>query len=344
VLERELEAEKAVYDNLILQLKEGNVTRGFASRQFEVVQPPTMPAAPVAPIKSRMLIQFAGGGAALGLAIIMLLGFLDPTLRTVSEIEQFCGLPVVAGLPAFKKRESRSDSLELARDAQSKASEAIRSLRTGLTFLGTAEERCTFLVASSVPGEGKSWVASNLAHSFALQGDRTLLIDADMRRPVQGEVFGYGREPKGLADVLSLGTPLKEVILRSELSEDLFLIPAGSWSANPAELLSGKSLQPLLDKLSEYFDRIVIDSAPLVPVSDSIPIAKLVQSVVLVVRVGSTPKGAIKRAIRVLSDNGSHPVGIVANGLPQTRTSGAHGYYYSYSGSGSYSGYSSKES
>jgi Mrp family chromosome partitioning ATPase len=81
-----------------------------------------------------------------------------------------------------------------------------------------------------------------------------------------------------------------------------------------------------------------------VPVSDSIPIAKLVPSVVLVVRVGSTPKGAIKRAIRVLSDNGSHPVGIVANGLPQTRTSGAHGYYYSYSGSGSYSGYSSKES
>lgn len=343
VLQRELDAEKLVYDNLILQLKEGNVTRGFASRQFEVVQPPTMPAAPVAPIKQKMLIQFAGGGAALGLAIIMLLGFLDPTLRTVSEVEQFCGVPVVAGMPAFKKRDSRAGSLELTLDPQSKPSEAIRTLRAGLTFLGTAEERCTFLITSSVPGEGKSWVASNLAHSFALQGDRTLLIDADMRRPVQGEVFGYGRETKGLADVLSLGTPLKEVILRSEVSEDLFLIPAGSWSANPAELLSGKSLRPLLEKLSEYFDRIVIDSAPLVPVSDSIPIAKLVQSVVLVARMGRTPKGAIKRAIRVLSDNGSHPVGIVANGLPRTRTMGAHGYYYSYSSAGSYSGYSSKE-
>jgi succinoglycan biosynthesis transport protein ExoP len=343
VLQRELDAEKLVYDNLILQLKEGNVTRGFASRQFEVVQPPTMPAAPVAPIKKKLLIQFAGGGAALGLAIIMLLGFLDPTLRTVAEVEQFCGVPVVAGMPAFKKRDSRAGSLELTIDPQSKPSEAIRTLRAGLTFLGTAEERCTFLITSSVPGEGKSWVASNLAHSFAIQGDRTLLIDADMRRPVQGEVFGYGRETKGLADVLSLGTPLKEVILRSEVSEDLFLIPAGSWSANPAELLSGKSLRPLLEKLSEYFDRIVIDSAPLVPVSDSIPIAKLVQSVVLVARMGRTPKGAIKRAIRVLSDNGSHPVGIVANGLPRTRTMGAHGYYYSYSSAGSYSGYSSKE-
>ncbi|MBL9156012.1 MAG: polysaccharide biosynthesis tyrosine autokinase [Verrucomicrobiales bacterium] len=344
VLERERDAEKSVYDNLILQLKEGNVTRGFASRQFEVVQPPTLPTMPVSPIKSKMLIQFAGGGAALGLGIILLLGFLDPTLRTVSEVEQFCGIPVVAGMPAFKKRDTRAGSLELAIDPQSKPSEAIRTLRAGLTFLGTAEERCTFLITSSVPGEGKSWVASNLAHSFALQGDRTLLIDADMRRPVQGEVFGYGREPKGLSDVLSLGTPLKEVILRSEVSEDLFLIPAGSWSANPAELLSGKSLRPLLEKLSEYFDRIVIDSAPLVPVSDTIPIAKLVQSVVLVARMGRTPKGAIKRAIRLLTDNGSHPVGVVANGLPRTRTMGAHGYYYSYSSSGSYSGYSTKES
>lgn len=343
VLQRELDAEKLVYDNLILQLKEGNVTRGFASRQFDVVQPPTMPTAPFAPVKSKMLIQFAGGGAALGLAIILLLGFLDPTLRTVAEVEQYCGVPVVAGMPSFKKRDSRSESLELSRDPQSKPSEAIRTLRAGLTFLGTAEERCTFLITSSVPGEGKSWVAANLAHSFALQGDRTLLIDADMRRPVQGETFGYGRDPKGLADVLSLGTPLKEVILRSEVSEDLFLIPAGSWSANPAELLSGKSLRPLLEKLSEYFDRIVIDSAPLIPVSDTIPIAKLVQSVVVVARMGRTPKGAIKRAIRILSDNGSHPVGIVANGLPRTRSMGAHGYYYSYASAGGYGGYSSKE-
>lgn len=343
VLQRELDAEKLVYDNLIVQLKEGNVTRGFAGRQFEVVQPPTMPAMPVAPVRKTLLIQFAGGGAALGFAVIMLLGFLDPTLRTVAEVEQLCGVPVVAATPSFKKSESRSGCLELLNDSQSPAAEAVRSLRAGLTFLGTAEERCTFLISSSIPGEGKSWVASNLAHAFAVQGDRTLLIDADMRRPVQSEVFGYAKDAKGLSDILSLGTPIKEVLLRSEISEELFLIPAGSWSANPAELLSGKSLRPLLEKLTEYFDRIVIDSAPLIPVSDTIPLAKLVQSVVLVTRMGRTPKGAIQRAVRVLSSNGSHPVGIVANGLPRARTMGGQGYYYSYASGGSYSGYARKE-
>jgi capsular exopolysaccharide synthesis family protein len=340
VLQRELEAEKQVYDNLIIQLKEGNVAKGFAGRQFEVVQPPTLASYPFSPVRAKMLFQFAGGGAALGLALIVLLGFLDPTIRTVAELEQHLAIPVVAALPSFKKQASRAGTIELAKDPQSMASEAIRTLRTGLTFLGSAEERCTFLLTSSVPGEGKSWVASNLAVSFALQGDRTLLIDADLRRPVQWEVFGYARDSKGLSDQLSLGTPIKDILLRSEVSENLFLMPSGSWSANPAELLSGKSLGPLIEKLCEYFDRIVIDSAPLIPVSDTIPIAKLVQSVVLVARMGSTHRGAIKRAARILSENGTHPVGVVANGLPRTRTTGGHGYYYDYSSSGSYSNYS----
>ncbi len=340
VLQRELDSEKQIYDNLITQLKEGNLTRGFASRQFEVVQQPTLPGGPIAPVKKTLLIQYAGGGAALGIAVILLLGFLDPTVRTVSELEQLSGIPVVAAMPSFKKQETRSEILELVRDPNSKPSETIRSMRAGLTFLGTAEERCSFLITSSIPGEGKSWVASNLALSFALQGHRTLLIDADMRRPVQQEIFGYAKDSKGLSDQLSLGTPFKEILLRAEVSPNLFLLPAGSWCANPSELLSGKSLRPLIEKLSEYFDRIVIDSAPLVPVSDSIPLAKIAQSVVLVVRMGKTPKGAIKRALRIMADNGSHPVGLVANGLPRTRTVGGHGYYYSYSSGGSYSDYS----
>jgi succinoglycan biosynthesis transport protein ExoP len=341
VLQRELEAEKQVYDNLILQLKEGKVTRGFAGRQFEVVQPPTLPPIPFAPSKTKLLVQFGGGGAALGLGVIFLLGILDPTLRTVAELERLAGIPVVGAMPAFKKRDTRANSLELTLDSQSPPSEAIRSLRTGLTFLGTAEERCTFLVTSAIPGEGKSWVASNLAHSFAVQGDRTLLIDADLRRPVHSEIFGYPKDSKGLADLLSLGTPVKEILLRTDVSENLFLIPAGSWSANPAELLAGRSLRPLIEKLMEYFDRIVIDSAPLVPVSDTLPIAKIAQSVVLVSRMGQTPRGAIARAVRLLADNGTRPVGLVANGLPRARTMGGHGYYYSYTGG--YSGYSRKE-
>lgn len=341
VIQRELGAEQQIYDNLITKLKEGNVSIGFASKQFDVVQPPNLPGGPFAPVKKKILTKYAGGGAALGIGIILLLGFLDPTVRTVAELEQLTGLAAIGAMP-FSKQIGRSEALVLVNDVNSQASEAIRTLRAGLTFLGTSDERGSFLITSAVPGEGKSWIAANLALSFATQGDRTLLIDADMRRPVQPEIFGYEKGAKGLADHLSLKTPIKELLVRTEASENLYLLPAGSRSANPSELLAGRALPPLIEKLNEFFDRIIIDSAPLVPVSDSLPLAKRVQSVVLVSRIGKTPKGAIKRAVRILSDNRTEPIGIIANGLPKTRTKGAYGYYYSYSGGGNY-GYSQEE-
>lgn len=342
VLERELEAEQQIYDNLITKLKEGNISKGFASKQFDVVQAPTLPGGPFAPVKTKVLTKFGLGGAALGIGIIFLIGFLDPTTRTVDELEEVSKHPVIGAMPASRNTQ-RKGAIVLLGDAQTPGAEAVRSLRAGLTYLGTVDERRSFLITSAVPGEGKSWVAANLAYAFAAQGDRTLLIDADLRRPVQAEFFGYNKNCKGLADHLSQETPLKDIILQSEISKNLFLLSAGSSSANPAELLAGRGLQPFLEKLSEFFDRIIIDSAPLLPVSDSIPLAKLSQSVVLVTRMGKTPKGAIRRAIRTLTDNRTPPVGLVANGLPRSRSKGSYGYYYSYQGGGGYGSYASKD-
>ncbi|MDF1824421.1 MAG: polysaccharide biosynthesis tyrosine autokinase [Verrucomicrobiales bacterium] len=338
VITRELEAEQQIYDNLITKLKEGNVSIGFASKQFDIVQPPSLPGRPFAPIKSKVLITYTAGGAAIGIGIILLLGFMDPTVRTVAELESLTGLSAVGAMP-FSKEVARDKALVMLSAPESQPAEAIRTLRAGLTFLGNSSERGSFLITSAIPGEGKSWITANLALSFATQGDRTLLIDADMRRPVQPQIFGYDKASKGLSDHLSLGTPIKELLVRTEASENLYLLPAGSRSANPSELLAGKALGPLIEKLNEFFDRIIIDSAPLVPVSDSLPLAKQAQSIVLVSRIGKTPKGAIKRAVRILSENQTEPVGVVANGLPKTRTKGSYGYYYSYSGGGNYSDY-----
>ena len=340
VLDRELEAEQQIYDSLITKLKEGNLSKGFAGKQFDVVQPPNFPSYPTGPDKKKILIKYTAGGAALGIGIILFLGFLDPSLRTVSELELLTGLPVIGALPAIKESE-RPNSIVFIDDAETPVIEAMRTLRAGLTFLGTSKERCSFLVTSAVPGEGKSFVASNLALAFALQGDRTLLIDADLRHPVQSHIFGYERRHPGLSDHLSLGTSLNSLLKRTKLSENLFLLGAGSHSANPSELLAGVVLPEMITLLTNHFDRIIIDSAPLVPVSDTIPLARTAQSVVLVTRMGKTPKGAIKRALRILQMNHSEPIGIVANGLPKTRMQGSYGYYYSYSGGGDYSGYAS---
>ncbi|MEM9283872.1 MAG: polysaccharide biosynthesis tyrosine autokinase [Verrucomicrobiota bacterium] len=344
VLAREIEVEQQMFDNLTTKLKEGNFSKGYATKQFEVLQPPSLPTLPVGPDQLKILLKFTAGGGALGIAIIFLIGFLDPTVRTVSDLELLSAVPVIGAIPVGKFGKDRSDALALLSDKKSQATEAIRTLRAGLTFLGDTDERCTFLITSALPGEGKSWVASNLALAFATQGDRTLMIDADLRRPVQNETFGYDGDHKGLTDHLSLGESLKEVIQKTQLSENLFLMSAGSRSANPAELLAGKQLPGLLDKLSEYFDRIIIDSAPLIPVSDTFPLVRLAQSVVLVCRIGKTPSAGIKRAIRIIGDNGKEPVGIVANGLPRTRSKRAYGYYYSYMGGGNYSYYNGEDS
>tara|TARA_R110000850_G_scaffold8214_4_gene30570 strand:- start:1257 stop:3314 length:2058 start_codon:yes stop_codon:yes gene_type:complete len=337
-LAREMEVEQEMYDNLASKLKEGNFSKGFATKQFEVLQPPSLASAPIGPNQMKIMVKYTAGGAALGLAIIFLFGLLDTTVRTVTDLEVLTSVPVVGAIP-LGKLGHRNESLALVADPSSHSTEAVRSLRAGLTFLGDTTERCTFLVTSALPGEGKSWVAANLALSFASQGDRTLLIDSDLRRPVQHETFGYPNQSVGLSDHLSLGKSLKDVIQRCEVSDNLFLMSAGSKSANPAELLAGKQLPGLLEKLSQYFDRIIIDSAPLIPVSDSLPLVRLAQSVVLVCRIGKTPTAGIRRAVRTIRENGAEPVGVVANGLPKTRSKGAYGYYYSYAGGGNYSSY-----
>ena len=350
VLTRELDAEQQMYDNLLTKLKEGNISKGFESKEFDIIQPPSLPGWAFAPNKQRILATYTLGGGALGVGIILLLGFLDPTVRTVTDLESLTSLPVIGAMPSPKKGkgERTPNSLVLANEEENhQAAEAIRTFRAGLTFLGDSAHRKTFLVTSALPGEGKSWVASNLALSFALQGDRTLLLDADLRRPVQGIVFGYDKKAEGFSDFISLNPDLKKIIRKSKHSENLFVLPAGSHSANPSELLSGKNLSGKIEELGNYFTRIVIDSAPLIPVSDTLPIAKHAQSLVLVCRVGKTPRGAIKRALKILDANQTRPVGIVANGLPKTRSKSGYGYYYSYyggSGYGAYGGYGSEES
>lgn len=333
-LGRELESEQDIYNNLIAKLKEGNVTKNFAGKQFDIVQPASLPGGPIGPNKKSIMSKYTMGGVAVGVALILLMGFLDSTIRTVSELEGMTGKPVLGAIPDEKN--PGEGVLVLNCKETPLQAEAVRTLRAGLTFLGTPESKRTFLITSSVPSEGKSWVASNLALAFAKQNERTLLIDGDLRRPRIHKIFGFDRDEAGLSDHLSLRTPLNKVVKPTDKSGKLYVLLAGSPSASPSELLASKALPALVDKLGKYFDRIIIDSAPIVSVSDTYPLAKIAQSVVLVCRMSMTSRSSIMRALRILKVNQSDPVGIVANGLPVAKTKTGHDYYYSYPGSGSY--------
>lgn len=334
-LRRQLASEQQIYDNLVTQLEEGNVSKGFERKRFDIVQPPKLPGGPINMNRKAIVMKYTLAGAALAVGIILLTGYLDPSVKTVIELETLTQSSVVGAFSAPRPRAKVDNRLVFDTKDNVKQSEAFRSLRSSLSLVNEEEERL-FLITSAEAGEGKSWVASNLALSFAKQNKRTLLIDADLRQPTQDVVFGYDREKAGLSDFLSKRAMLKDTIIQSGRSKKLYLLPAGSGVPNPSELLASKRFDALIERMHEYFDCIIIDSAPVVPVSDTLPVAQHASSVVLVCKMDSTPKGAIMRAIRLLEENKTPPSGLVANGLPNAKTRYGHSYYYSFAGNGYY--------
>lgn len=334
LLNKELQTDERILDGLVAKSKEADVSRGYSAKQFAVVQPPTMPVDPVAPQLKRVLTIFMGGGFSFAFMLVFVLGLVDQSIRTVSEMESITGLPVVGAVPSVEVRK-KGAPIDLLLESKSDASgvEALRTLRAGLAYLGDQEGHSSYVISSALPSEGKSWIAANLAVAFAQQGDKTLLIDGDLRRPVISASFGLSRETAGLTDYLARSVPL-ESIVHPSATRNLWIVPAGGKAPNPAELLGSRNLKAFLRDISVHFERVVIDSAPLLPVSDTLLIARHVQSVLVVYRAGRTPRGALLRALKNLRSNRTEAAGLVANLLPRLkRGSGyAYGYYYSYYG------------
>lgn len=335
LLQKELQTDERILDGLVTKSKEADVSREYSAKQFAVVQPPTTPVDPVAPLLKKVLAQFMGGGFALALCLVFVLGLVDQSIRTVSELESITGLPVVGAIPATEVRK-KGAPIDLLMESKSDAAgvEALRTLRAGLSYLGEQEENSSFVITSALPSEGKSWLAANLAVAFAQQGDKTILIDADLRRPVISGSFGLTRETAGLTDYLAKSAPLESIVHPSPTTRNLWIIPAGGKAPNPPELLGSRALKSFFRDLSSHFDRVIVDSAPLLPVSDTLLVARHVKSVLLAYRAGRTPRGALLRALKNLRSNRTDAAGLVANLLPRLKRSGgyAYGYYYSYYG------------
>ena len=349
----ELKSKEELRNNLLSKI-DSLVVGTKTSREFSVSMQAQLPEKPVGPSVIKTFGLFFVGGLSLGIGIAILLGFLDPSIRTVAELEEYSGFPVLGAIPQHEakqenliKKGSRSHVLLFSEnDNHSPTSESIRNLRAGLSFLGEKKERRTFMFTSAVPGEGKSFASANVAQSFASQNEKTLLIDLDLRKPVQHTILAMERSP-GFSDFIAKGIPVNDAI-RSTENENLYFMSAGSRSANPSELVTISNIKKLLKSLPEDFDRIIFDTSPLIPVRDALPVSKLVDSSVILYRMGATHRKAISRTLKILNENNADPVGIVANGLPSMKKStGYYGYYgnyyygnyaYSYYGSGSYYG------
>jgi succinoglycan biosynthesis transport protein ExoP len=349
VLKRDIETQRALFGSLTAQKNQSDVLRSAQTETaVKIGDEPVLPELPVSQKPIEMLTGGTLVGAALGLTLAFLLNVMDQSLKTVDQAEAFLGLPVLAAVPelarkrgnAAKKGKAKFEAdpadLPMLGDGNSPSAEAIRSLRAAMSLLGAEEDRRSVIFTSALPGEGKSFTAANYALSLAQRGQRTLLVDADLRRPRLHAIFGAERKAVGLVDYLLAHKPLWLYVHGTSLP-GLGLLLSGTQAPNPAELLAGDGFARLVTEALKSYDRIVIDTAPVNAVGDTLLLIGSVQSVCLVVRAASSPREAVLRAVRVLDGAGNRPVGMVFNRLPRRANLGYHRtYYYHYGAPGKY--------
>ena len=258
-------------------------------------------------------------------AVVFVIFYFDDTLRDIDTIENDLGMPVVAKV----YKDSNDMDLIVDKRPNAASSESIRTLRTNLQFSSVDEELKTVLVTSSLPGEGKSFVSANLAVAFAQAGKRVLILDCDLRKGRQQEIFKVSGK-KGLSnllieDIKKFGEYIKETRI-----ENLYIIPRGVFPPNPSELLNSKKNQALLDMLKKHFDIIILDGAPIVGLADSLILASMVDEVLLVASINNTPKTEIANTKKNLEAVGAKIAGVVANNVVARK--GHYGNYYYYYG------------
>jgi polysaccharide biosynthesis transport protein len=327
-LVREVEADRAFYESVLTRMKVTNVAKGIWANNISLIESPFVPIKPAKPRKMLILALALVGGGVLGCGLVVFSDMGDHTIRSVDQAENISGLAVLASVPESKRKDLDKVSV-LTSDPASYEAEAFRSLRTALSFLGPGKDRKTVLFTSANPAEGKSYCSFNYAVALAHTGLRTLLIDADLRRPNLSKVVLGDTKGRGLTDCLIGRTTILECCHATGI-ENLSILPAGERASKPAELLASCDFAALLTEAGLHFDRIILDSAPVNAVSDTQLIAKDIQSVCFVVRAVKTPERAIVRACSLLAQTGSHPDGIVFNRLP--RRSRDRYYFSEYAG------------
>ena len=333
VLEREVEANRQMYDMFMKRAKETNVAGDLQTAVARVVDPAVASKRPVKPQKLMIISIAFAIGLFIGILSSLLLDRLDNTLKTTEDVEVKLKQPLLTALPLLDKAEEQRTSTArlFLEKPKSIYSEAIRTARTGVLLSAIDLPKRVLLVTSSVPGEGKTTFSVNLALAHATT-KKTLLIDADMRRPAIAKGLGIEAGAKGLSTMVSGTAPLQECVHEVE-GTPLYVMPSGVIPPNPLELLLSQKFHDTLTKLSEHFDIIVIDSPPVELVSDALVISSHVTGTIYVANALSTPYQLVRKGIQRIRRAEGQILGVVLNRLDFSK---AQKYYGEYSGYGGY--------
>jgi succinoglycan biosynthesis transport protein ExoP len=346
ILQHDADSNRQLYDGLLQKLKEAGITAGLRSSNIRVVDPALTPTTPSRPQKAHNILMGFLVGLVGGIALAFFREYLDNTVKSPDDIETLTGLPslaVVPTLPGLNGQQgalsrfgrdpvtppptaSRVEMLSFAQP-KSQISEAFRALRTSLLLSQAEHPPQVILMTSALPREGKTTAAINLAVTLAQLGDRTLLIDSDMRKPGIRRALNLppGKDV-GLSSYLAGVCSLEEITIPHPTINNLTVLTTGPVPPSPADLLSSHRMREAIAEVRRRFKFIVIDSPPVMAATDAVILSALTDGVLLVVRSGETPKEAFTRTRDVLLAVKCRILGVILNAVD----SSAPDYYYSY--------------
>ena len=307
-LAREAQSDQEVFQSLLQRTKETAISADLLANNIRLVDAAAVPVTPISPQPYRNLLLGLFGGTLLALGAAFAADYMDKTAKTPEDVRVGLGLPCL-GLVPMVADHGKVPLLNNGAPAMFK--EAFRSIRTNLLFAANGEPVRTILVTSTSPREGKTVVACNLAMALALTGRKVLLIDADLRRPKVHTIFGHDLEP-GLSSIVEPGVFRSEGIIK-KCAEGLWLMPAGRVPTNAAEILSSERFKNMLAAVEQHFDWVIIDSAPVLAVTDASVIANLAGAVVFVVGAELTSMPSAQNALEHLEAARAKFAGAVLN-------------------------------
>jgi succinoglycan biosynthesis transport protein ExoP len=353
ILRQEVETNKGLYNEFLQKTSQAKIQEHEQHNSMRMIDPPQVPISPVGPNRLRTIMIGFFVSLVAGIGLVFFLEYLDNTVKTVEDVSRYAQLPALSVIPAISGRRSRlltgkgrgkkverelaitgnghirADQL-MTLDSRSSVAEAYRVLRTSVLLSSVDNPPKVIMITSGQPGEGKTTTAINTAISLAQLGASVLVIDCDLRKPSAHKVLGVTEHGRGLSTYLSRNVNIDDCIQKLPIA-NLSLLPCGPIPPNPAEMISSLKMRELLLSLRNRYDHIVIDSPPLLKVTDPVILSTLVDGVILVVHGGKSTREVVRRTRHELAIAGAKVFGVVLNNV-DVHQEGDGGYYGSYYG------------
>lgn len=326
IKKRLAENNKAIHSNVLMRMKETELVSRMTSNNIRIVDEAVEPLSPVKPRVALTIAAGMIGGLAVSLALALFVSYLDDSIKSQEDIEAFLRLPFLGYIPNIKTNSVVERDLQAHLHPQSNAAEGFRTIRATIALTHKPEKYRLLSVTSTIPSEGKSLVASNLAIVHAQTGLRTLLVDADLRRPSVHKAYQL-HSPVGLSAFLTKDTDDFASLIHKTEVPNLEVVCCGAVPPNPSELIGSPRMVEFLEKVKDRYDRVVLDCPPISAVSDPLIISAMSDGVVYVTKFNKIRREHGRKSVQRIQNAGIHILGVVINDID---FEGKDSYYYSY--------------